>query len=77
MLPVAAGEACVRRRSRRKPDIAVFQVIRGVRIGDGFVRSRPAPNAAFGSCYKGPWMPVAGVKNMRRRFIVADLRFIK
>jgi hypothetical protein len=27
--------------------------------------------------YKGPWRLAVGVKNVRRRFIVADLRFIK
>jgi hypothetical protein len=50
----------------------VFQVIRDVRIGDGFAAERRLRQLLQRSV-----VPVAGVKNMRQRFIVADLRFIK
>jgi hypothetical protein len=45
---------------------------RGVRFYDGFAAGRSLRQLLQRSA-----VPVAGVKNMCRRFIVADLRFIK
>jgi hypothetical protein len=43
-----------------------------VRIYDGFAAERSLRQLLQGSA-----VPALGVKNMRQRFIVADLRFIK
>ncbi|EJM23716.1 hypothetical protein PMI22_01095, partial [Pseudomonas sp. GM21] len=45
---------------------------RSVRIYDGFAAERSLRQLLQGSA-----VPALGVKNMRQRFIVADLRFIK
>ncbi|PAM84221.1 hypothetical protein CES87_06420 [Pseudomonas sp. ERMR1:02] len=70
--PVAAGEACVRLRSSRHPDNSAYLKHRAAWFYDCCAAER-----RLRQLLHDPRWLVVGVKNLRRRFIVADLRFIK